>query len=143
MPVQYFSRYLPTPLVSQLWQPSKTTFSSYNTLYHTFYHTILFDLRTSSTMPCHTGKCCLRHNRIGHVPGSSVISLYLGLVCTGWVGLRLNFYVKGRERYLLPPARLYERRFRSAKTQKHICVAPRGSRAHLTHPTFDESRSQI
>ena len=27
------------------------------------------------------------------------------------------FYVKGRERYLLPPARLYERRFRSAKTQ--------------------------
>ena len=35
------------------------------------------------------------------------------------------FYVKGRERYLLPPARLYERRFRSAKTQKHIRVGTR------------------
>ena len=30
------------------------------------------------------------------------------------------YYVKGRERYVLPPARLYERRFRSAKTQKHM-----------------------
>ena len=46
-------------------------------------------------------------------------------------------YVKGRGRYLLPPARLYERRFRSAKTQKHIPVARLGSRAHpFTHPTF-------
>ena len=34
---------------------------------------------------------------------------------------KLNF-VKGRERYLLPLARLYARRFRSAKTQKQILV---------------------
>ena len=48
----------------------------------------------------------------------------------GWISVKLCMtnitllvqaapYVKGRERYLLPPARLYERRFRSAKTQKH------------------------
>ena len=48
--------------------------------------------------------------------------------------LLFYFYVKGRER-------LYERRFRSAKTQKHICSssAPRGSRAHITHHHFSMS----
>ena len=63
------------------------------------------------------------------------VAIATGCEDTWWAGchryyaavanISIKYNVKGRERYLLPPARLYERRFRSAKTQKHICVAPR------------------
>ena len=63
-----------------------------------------------------------------HAHAHAIVAVIRGTpnVCqnTPWSNRQNTINVKGRERYLLPPARLYERRFRSAKTQKHTSYEP-------------------